>query len=104
MIFSDKLTPKDYHYHIPIKANVLKPGERLGGQLIWERRVTYFPQGYWASLDTWRNRLRYKLYRLRGWLAWRECDLFDEITTLLRLRATETNWKDLIKQLWDHWA
>ncbi len=80
MIFTDKLTVRHYHSFMPLNDSGLRSGERLNGILIWEREA-WPNKGYYVTSNTWRNRLRYKLYRLNEWLAWRECDLRDEIST-----------------------
>ena len=101
MIFSDKLTVKPYHFFMAFDNADLRPGERLDGMLIWERQM-WPVKGYFATDYNWRNVLRYKLYRLGGWLAWRECDLMDEIITRLRLHGFEgvtAGWKDIWFQL-----
>lgn len=101
MIFTDKLIPKPYHYFTELYDSGLRGGERLDGIIIWER-VVWPKKGYYWTKNTWRNRLRYRLYRIGGWLAWRECDLMDEIITHLRLHGFEgvtAGWKDIWFQL-----
>lgn len=101
MIFTDEIDPKHYHFFMAFENADLKPGEKVDGMLIWDRKM-WPTKGYYASDYTRLNVLRYKLFRLGAWLAWRECDLMDEIITRLRIHGfegIEAGWKSIWSQL-----
>lgn len=101
MIFTDKLAVKPWHFFMAFDNADLRPGEHLDGILIWEREM-WPVKGYHASDYTWRNRAKYKLYRLGSWFAWREADLLDELYVFFDKNSSSIGWKDLVKKLWDH--